>query len=50
MNDLIPGARSEGAILFHGRNIYDPDVEPVLVRNKNWHGFSKAQSFPQINL
>ena len=47
MNDLIPGARSEGAILFHGRNIYDPDVDPVLVRHKIGMVFQKPNPFPK---
>ncbi|RME64315.1 MAG: ATP-binding cassette domain-containing protein, partial [Caldilineae bacterium] len=34
MNDLIPGARVEGQVLFHGKNIYDPDVDPVEVRRR----------------
>jgi phosphate transport system ATP-binding protein len=32
MNDLIPGFRMEGEILYLGRNIYAPDVDPVGVR------------------
>jgi phosphate transport system ATP-binding protein len=32
MNDLIPGFRVEGEILYMGRNIYAPNVDPVGVR------------------
>src|SRR3712207_7061414 len=32
MNDLIPSARVEGEVLFHNRNLYDPDVDVVEVR------------------
>ncbi len=32
MNDFIPGAMVKGTILFHQKNIYDPDVDPVQVR------------------
>src|SRR5918997_308750 len=32
MNDLVPGARVEGEVLLHGRNLYAPDVDAVEVR------------------
>src|SRR5688572_20646393 len=32
MNDLIPTARVEGEILFHGENIVSSSVDPVMVR------------------
>ena len=41
MNDLIPSARAEGEILFHGKNIYDPDVDPVEVRRRVGMVFQK---------
>ena len=34
MNDLVPTSRSEGEVLFHGKNIYDPDVDAVEVRRR----------------
>ena len=30
LNDLIPIARTEGAVLFHGKNLYDPDVLSLI--------------------
>lgn len=47
MNDLVPSARVEGEILFHGQNIYDPQVDPVQVRK--WIGmvFQKPNPFPK---
>jgi phosphate transport system ATP-binding protein len=47
MNDLIPGAHSEGEILFHGKNIYDPDVDPVQVRRQIGMVFQKPNPFPK---
>jgi phosphate transport system ATP-binding protein len=32
MNDLIRGFRLEGAVRFHGKDIYAPTVDPVAVR------------------
>jgi len=29
MNDLIPGARVTGEVLYHGEDIYGPTVDPV---------------------
>ena len=47
MNDLIPGARVDGEILYHDENLYAPGVDPVSVRR--WIGmvFQKANPFPK---
>ncbi|MEI8093962.1 MAG: phosphate ABC transporter ATP-binding protein PstB [Spirochaetales bacterium] len=47
MNDLIPSSRTEGEVIFHGKNIYDADVDPVQVRR--WIGmvFQKPNPFPK---
>ena len=47
MNDLIDGTRVEGSVLFEGRNIYDPDVDPVEVRKKIGMVFQKPNPFPK---
>jgi phosphate transport system ATP-binding protein len=47
MNDLIPGAHVEGEILYHGQNLYGPDVDAVSVRR--WIGmvFQRPNPFPK---
>ena len=47
MNDLIPSAHVMGEILFHGKNIYDPDVDPVLIRHKIGMVFQRPNPFPK---
>ena len=47
MNDLIPVARVEGEVLFHGTNLYDPDVDPVEVRRRIGMVFQKPNPFPK---
>ena len=47
MNDLVPIARIEGEVLFHGKNIYDPDVDPVEVRRRVGMVFQKPNPFPK---
>ncbi|MCB0181959.1 MAG: phosphate ABC transporter ATP-binding protein, partial [Anaerolineae bacterium] len=47
MNDLIPGGRVEGRILFRGKNLYDPDVDPVEVRRRIGMVFQKPNPFPK---
>jgi len=47
MNDLIPGAHIKGEILFHGKNIYAPDVDPVEVRRLIGMVFQKPNPFPK---
>jgi phosphate transport system ATP-binding protein len=47
MNDVIPGARVEGEILYHGQNLYGSGVDAVSVRR--WIGmvFQKPNPFPK---
>jgi phosphate transport system ATP-binding protein len=47
MNDLVPHARVEGRVLFRGKNIYDPDVDPVEVRRRIGMVFQKPNPFPK---
>ncbi len=47
MNDLVPIARTEGEILFHGKNIYEPDVDAVEVRRRIGMVFQKPNPFPK---
>ena len=47
MNDLIPSARIEGEILFDGHNMYDQNVDPVLVRREIGMVFQKPNPFPK---
>jgi phosphate transport system ATP-binding protein len=47
MNDLIEGARVEGSLLYHGVDLYDPDVDPVEVRRRIGMVFQKPNPFPK---
>jgi phosphate transport system ATP-binding protein len=47
MNDLVPGARVEGEVLFHGRNLYDAAVDVVEVRRYIGMVFQKPNPFPK---
>lgn len=47
MNELVPTARAEGKVLFHGKNIYDDDVDPVEVRRRIGMVFQKPNPFPK---
>lgn len=47
MNDLIPGAHTEGQVLFHNQNLYDPEVDPVEVRRRIGMVFQKPNPFPK---
>lgn len=47
MNELIPGTKTSGQVLFRGANIYGSGVDPVEVRR--WIGmvFQKPNPFPK---
>jgi phosphate transport system ATP-binding protein len=47
MNDLIPGAKVHGQILYHGENLYDPEVDAVEVRKRIGMVFQKPNPFPK---
>ncbi|HSW42009.1 MAG TPA: phosphate ABC transporter ATP-binding protein PstB [Patescibacteria group bacterium] len=47
MNDLIPSARVEGEMLFHGENLYADYVDPVEVRRRIGMVFQKPNPFPK---
>ncbi|MDD5100226.1 MAG: phosphate ABC transporter ATP-binding protein PstB [Syntrophales bacterium] len=47
MNDLIGGTRVKGEILFEGRNIYAPNVDPVEIRQRIGMVFQKPNPFPK---
>jgi phosphate transport system ATP-binding protein len=47
MNDLIPGARVEGKIHYHGQDLYGEDVDPVEVRRRIGMVFQKPNPFPK---
>ncbi|MDQ6838556.1 MAG: phosphate ABC transporter ATP-binding protein PstB [Actinomycetota bacterium] len=47
MNDLIAGARVEGDIRYHGRDLYGSDVRPIELRRKVGMVFQKPNPFPK---
>jgi phosphate transport system ATP-binding protein len=47
MNDTIPGTRVEGQILLEGEDIYDPNIDPALLRQRVGMVFQKPNPFPQ---
>jgi phosphate transport system ATP-binding protein len=47
MNDLIPIARVEGSCLYHGEDLYGPNIDPVQVRKLIGMVFQKPNPFPK---
>jgi len=47
MNDLIDSAHVEGSVLYHGIDLYDPQVDPVVVRRRIGMVFQKPNPFPK---
>jgi len=47
MNDLIPTARVEGKVLYHGVDLYGPEVSPTVVRRRIGMVFQKPNPFPK---
>jgi len=47
MNDLIPTAKVDGSVMYHGQDLYGPDVDPVEVRKRIGMVFQKPNPFPK---
>jgi phosphate transport system ATP-binding protein len=47
MNDLIPGAKVEGTVLYHGQDLYGKDVDSVELRRRIGMVFQKPNPFPK---
>jgi len=47
MNDFIEGASVSGRLLYHGRDIYGPDWDPVELRRRIGMVFQKPNPFPK---
>jgi len=47
MNELVPGARVKGEVIFQGQNIYGPEVDPVEVRRRIGMVFQRPNPFPK---
>jgi phosphate transport system ATP-binding protein len=47
MNDLIPGAKVTGEVLYHGHDVYGSEVDPVQVRKLIGMVFQKPNPFPK---
>ena len=46
MNDIIPGCRITGEVIFDNINIYDNKIDPMLIRKKIGMVFQKPNPFP----
>jgi phosphate transport system ATP-binding protein len=47
MNDLIPTAAVNGTVLYHGQDLYGPQVDAVEVRKRIGMVFQKPNPFPK---
>jgi phosphate transport system ATP-binding protein len=47
MNDLVPGAKVTGTVLYHGEDLYSRDVDPVELRRRIGMVFQKPNPFPK---
>ncbi|MCW3983814.1 MAG: phosphate ABC transporter ATP-binding protein PstB [Candidatus Bathyarchaeota archaeon] len=50
MHELIPNAKMTGQILLDGENIFDKNVDPVMVRRRVGMVFQKPNPFPTMSI
>ena len=47
MNDLVASARVSGSVMYHGQDLYAPEVDAVEVRRRIGMVFQKPNPFPK---
>ena len=47
MNDLVPGVKVQGAIRYHGEDLYGSEADPVEVRRRIGMVFQRPNPFPK---
>ncbi len=47
MNDLVPGVKIGGQVLYHGLDLYGSDADPVEVRRRIGMVFQRPNPFPK---
>ncbi|MBE9051218.1 phosphate ABC transporter ATP-binding protein [Nostocales cyanobacterium LEGE 11386] len=47
LNDLIESFRAEGKIFFYDKNLYSPEIDPVVVRRRIGMVFQRPNPFPK---
>jgi phosphate transport system ATP-binding protein len=47
MNDLVPGVSVTGRLLYHGIDVYGPNVDPIEVRRRIGMVFQRPNPFPK---
>jgi len=50
MHELIPGAKMSGQVLLDKENIYDTNVDPVMIRRRVGMVFQKPNPFPTMSI
>jgi phosphate transport system ATP-binding protein len=50
MHELVPGAKMSGQVLLDGQNIYNGDVDPVMIRRRVGMVFQKPNPFPTMSI
>jgi phosphate transport system ATP-binding protein len=50
MHELTPGAKLSGQILLDGKNIYQNDIDPVMIRRRVGMVFQKPNPFPTMSI
>jgi phosphate transport system ATP-binding protein len=50
MHEVIEGAKVGGEILLEGKNIYSPDSDPVIIRQRVGMVFQKPNPFPTMSI
>jgi phosphate transport system ATP-binding protein len=50
MHEVVRGAKVTGKVLLDGKNIYDVDTDPVMIRTKVGMVFQKPNPFPTMSI
>lgn len=50
MHEMTPGSRSRGQVIIDGINIYDRNIDPVIIKRRIGMVFQKPNPFPTMSI
>jgi len=50
MHELVPRSRMAGSIRFFGEDLYDPQIDPAVIRRRIGMVFQKSNPFPTMSI
>ena len=50
MHEMTPGAKAKGQVIIDGLDIYDRNIDPVIIKRRVGMVFQKPNPFPTMSI